>query len=185
MSYPLQQPDPPAVFKVAEFIGDVAIFLIGGYHETLATEKFTSPAARVTVVMLTGRTAGKVYEDAILWGQRQTSQFQDKQPGSAVLCRITKNGNAYTFEPGSSYDAELANNWIAANALRFDQLRMDAVKHFNRACADLAQQGIRQSPAPQASPQWTPPKEEPAKPNATMQTLTDPAEPATEEEAGY
>ena len=198
MSYPLEKPDPPAIFKVSEFIGEVAIFLIGGYHETLPTEKFTSPAERVTVIMLTGRTAGKVYEDAILWGQRQSSQFMDKAQGSAVLCRITKNGNAYNFEPGSGYDTELANNWIAANGVRFDQLRMDAIKQFQRACAELAQQGIQTRPqGPPPSPQWTPPVEDRPSgpmpgdqplpiPDATRASLQSPSDqPATAEETGY
>lgn len=186
MNYPLQAPDPPAVFKPRDFVGDVCMFIIGGYHEELPTENWgVKPAERVTAIMMTGRSAGKVYEDIVLFGQRQSSQFAEKAPGSAVLCRISKAGNAINFDNASPYDYETANNWIAANGVRFDKLRQDAISNFQRACQDMQSNGGQQQqrstsqPAGGTSPQFQPTED------ATRQSLQQPGEPASPQETGY
>lgn len=182
MSYPLQAPDPPAVFKAADFVGEVVLFVIGGFHEQVPTEKYgVRPAERVTAVVLTGRSAGRAYEDVVLYGQRQSSQFSEKVSGSVVLCRISKSGQAINYDNASPYDYEIANDWIANNGPKLDQLRSDAVASYQRACAELASGGHRSTV--QASPQFKP-QSFPTT-NATMQNLQQPGEPASPQETGY
>lgn len=186
MNYPLQAPDPPAVFKPRDFVGEVCMFLIGGFHEQLPTENWgVKPAERVTAILMTGRSAGKAYEDIVLFGQRQSSQFAEKAPGSAVLCRISKAGQAINFDNASPYDYELANNWIAANGPRFDQLKKDAVNNYQRACQELQANGgaVQSRSNVQASPQFQPSQTVTA--DATRQSLQEPGEPASPQETGY
>jgi hypothetical protein len=217
MSQPftLENPDPPATFKTSDFAGEVVLVVIGGYHEGIATQQYgTKPAERVSIVMLTGRTAGKIYEDVVLFGQKQASQFQEKRPGSLQLCRIVKNGQSVTFDPGSDYDRDLAQRWIATNGQRLAMLQNDTVRNFHEQARQLGTQGSYASsgPTPEPSPQWDPaqaasqaapaatqsagtqplpgdqplPLEMPAPtPDATRQSLQSPGVPATASETGY
>lgn len=211
MSYPLENPDPPATFKAADFAGEVVLVVIGGYHEGIATQQYgTKPAERVSVVMLTGRTAGKIYEDVVLFGQKQASQFQEKRNGAVLVTRIVKNGQSVTFEEHpSDYDRDLAQRWIGQNGARLAQLQNDTVRNFHEQARQLGSQSsyAPSGPTPEPSPQWDPsqaasqttpngggaqpmpgdqplPLEMPT--DATRQTLQSPSgQPASASETGY
>lgn len=178
MSYPLQAPDPPSRFRASDCVGEVILVIIGGYHEALATKDYgVKPAERATVVMLTGRAAGSVFEDQIFFGNGQASQFRDKSGGDVTLCRIVKDGKSIVFDRGSAYDEEVANRWITSNRERLDGLRASAVKTFREAVVELAKSAPSGS-TPEPSPQFR-------QPEATMTSLRQPSEPATEDETGY
>lgn len=210
MSYPLRRPDPPATFSTKDFAGEVVLTVIGGYHPEVKTREYgIKPAERVSIVMLTGRTAGTIYEDVMLFGAKQSSQFRDMKAGDVVLCRIVKNGNAVSFEPGSAYDEQQAGAWIDANAGRLEQLRDDTARNFDEQVRRLRDEDDSPPSRPQSSPQFTPPAQSTAdgngattgrlvatpfseierapQANATLASLRDPAtvEQASPHETGY
>jgi len=161
MTFPLDNPDPPATFKVSDFAGEVVLIVIGGYHEGIATQNYgVKPAERVSIVMLTGRTAGKIYEDVVLFGQKQASQFQEKTPGAVIVSRIVKNGQSVTFESGSDYDRDLAQRWIAQSGQRLSQLQNDTVRNFHEQARQLGTQSsyAPSGPTPEPAPAWDPNK---------------------------
>jgi hypothetical protein len=206
VSYPLRRPEPPATFSASDYANEVVLVVIGGYHPEIKTRDYgVKPAMRVSIVMLTGRTAGTVYEDVMLFGAKQSSQFRDMQGGDVVLSRIVKNGKAIVFDPGSAYDEQQAGVWIQGNAARLEQLRADAVRNFQEQCQRMREDGTAPPNGymPAASPQFVAPAAQPslvdtvpagghpvvaagaASPNATVNSLRSPGEPATAEEAGY
>ena len=142
MTYPLSEPDPPAQFKPADSPGEVILVIHGGHHPSIATESYgIKPGSRGTVVMLTGRQAGMVIDDVVLFG-RQSSQFKDKAGGDVVLCRIVKDGKKITYEPGSEYDKKVAQHWIDANGDALEDLRVAAVRNFHEQC-ERVEEGLR------------------------------------------
>jgi hypothetical protein len=203
MTYPLRRPDPPATFSASDFANEVVLVVVGGYHPEVQTRDYgVKPASRVSIVMLTGRTAGTIYEDVMLFGAKQSSQFRDMAGGDVVLCRIVKSGKAIVFDPGSAYDEQQAGAWVAANAARLEQLRADSVRNFQEQCARLREDGNAPpnghlpAPAPQfVAPATQPPTVDatvpaghPAggrPPEATLASLRAPGEPASPQETGY
>jgi len=181
MSYPLRNPDPVANFKAKDFIGDVVIYVHGGYHEAIHTEQYGSkPAVRGTMISLTGRTAGTIYEDVVLW-PKQCSQFRDFGPGEVGVSRIVQSGRATVFDVPSGYDIDMAQKWISDNHQRLETLKHDAVRNFHEQSENLAKDSGRSSgPEPRTSPQFRP-----AQTDATRESLRNPSEPASEEETGY
>jgi hypothetical protein len=132
MSYPLRQPDPPAVYDALTFAGEVCLWIHGGFHPQVTTKEYgVQPAVRGTVLMLSGRTAGTAYDNVMVW-RKGAAQFSAMDGGDVALCRIVKTGNGkgVTYEPGAGFDDAMAQQWIAANGDRLEQLRRDAVATY-------------------------------------------------------
>lgn len=182
-----ESPDPPAVFTASDLVGEVIIVIKGGYHPAVATKEYgTKPALRATVVLLTGRAAGTVYDDVMLWS-KQASQFRDNRDGGASVCRILAKGKSTVFEPASDYDKQMASHWVGKNAHRFEQLRLDAMRNFREAAIQMEQNGQTGS-RPDPSPQYTPqsdPDEQTGRHGGVHKTLTEDVESASPQETGY
>lgn len=132
MSYPLRKPDPPAVYDALQYAGECCLWIHGGFHPQVTTKEYgVQPAVRGTVLMLTGRTAGTAYDNVMLW-RKSAGQFSAMDSGDVALCRITKtsNGKGVTYEPGAGFDEQMAQQWIAANGPRLEQLRADAQRTY-------------------------------------------------------
>jgi hypothetical protein len=161
MSYPLRRPEPPATFTIGDFDGQIVLVVIGGYHEQVPTAEYgMRPAERCSVVMLTGPTSGRIYEDVMLFGNKLSSQFSAMEPGDVALCRIIQKGRGTQFAEGNSYDEQMANQWIASNLARVDQLRADTVRKFQEGREQIAKElAARQQPPPMAQTPSAPPVE--------------------------
>lgn len=169
MSMPWTNPDPPTQFNIGERPGEVVLVVVGGYHPAVPTQYGEKPAARVTVVELTGRFAETVHTDVMVWGQL-ASQFINAQPGQPVLGRVSKKDKTVTLDIPSAYDNQVATVWMNKYPGTLDALRAEAVRNFNVKAAGLAHRA-GQPVAP--SPQYQPPtQQEPA---------VQPAEPASGE----
>jgi hypothetical protein len=151
--FPFKQPAPPATFSMGDHIGEVVLAIMGGYHNAVPTKDYgVKPAASLTIVILTGRSAGVVVDDVMLFG-KACSQFENAQPGDVVLCKIAKVGRANVFQPGSSYDEQLAQQWIAQTG-RLDELRAKAPQNYTEQIKQLAEQARGNG---STSPQFVPP----------------------------
>jgi len=150
MTFTFRDPDPPAQFKPADNAGEVILVIHGGYHPAVPTREYgIKPAARGTVVVLTGKLADTVIEDVVFFGARQSSQFKNAPGGDVLLCRIVKDGRAINYEPGSAYDRKVAEHWIENNTDELEVLRDAAVRNFAEQCArvDEALHGTPTEPA--------------------------------------
>jgi len=176
MSYEFGNPAPPRSFKAVEYLGDVVIVIKGGVHDAIKTQDFgVKPATRVTVIVLTGRDAGEVFEDVLLWS-KQHETFRDEPQGKAVVCRIMAAGRGASFDVVSDYDRKQATAWVEDNRALFDKLLAETVGNFRDKDQEMAESSRRSDSTPTAR-QYTP--------DATRRSLTDPSAPAAEEEAGY
>lgn len=154
MAQAWSQPEPPKTFSLRDFGGDVALYVHGGLHAEVPTEHGVKPACRGTFILLTGRAAGSVNEDVMVWGKMGT-QFAAEPPGSIKLGRIRVD-RATTFEPFTTYDEQLASQWMAANPGLLAHLRDAAVATFHTRAAEMQQMG-GQTHAGRTSPQFQPP----------------------------
>ena len=182
MTFELRQPEPVVRFDAADNAGEVVLVIIGGHHPQFRTAYGVKPASRVTVVMLTGRHAGTVFDDVMFFGD-QSSQFRDMPGGDVALSRIVARGKGITYEPGSAYDGQLAAKWISDNPTLLDELRGDAVRNFREQSSRVAERLAGGGPVA-SSPQFQPTQ---APPNGgdTMSTLREPNTPADPNATGY
>jgi len=168
MSYEFGNPAPPRSFKAVEYGGDVVIVIKGGVHEAVKTADYgVKPATRVTVIVLTGRDAGEVFEDVLLWS-KQHETFRDEPQGKAVLCRIVAAGRGAAFDKASDYDRKVAGAWIDENRPLFDKLLNETVGNFHDRDRDMASSPGRSDSTPTA-----------------RQYAPGAATPVTEDEPGY
>lgn len=179
MSYDFGNPVPPRSFKAVDYPGDVVIVIKGGVHDAIKTAEYgTKPATRVTVIMLTGKEAGEVFEDALLWN-KQHETFREEPPGKAVLCRIVAQGRGAMFDVASPYDRKVAGAWVDENRPLFDKLLAETVGNFHDREREIAEAEQRSASSAPTARQFEPPS------NATRESLTDPQGSATEDEAGF
>lgn len=171
MSYPLRRPDPPSTFNAQDHVNEVILYIHGGYHPEVPTKEYgIRPVSQGSVVLLSGRMAGSIFEDIMLYGPK-SSQFRDWPGGDVSICRIMKKGNGTIFDPASNYDEQQANQWISANGSRLEKLRADSVKSYKERAVDIREQlGTGQLGLPKASPQFEP-ERQPELVNAGSPTL--------------
>ena len=126
----------------------------------------------------------------MLW-RKSAGQFSAMDGGDVALCRIVKtsNGKGVTYEPGAGFDEQMAQQWIAANGPRLEQLRHDAARVYKEEC-----QRPENGPPPPTAQHFTPPAEQrmPGEqplpldvPDATRASLRGDVEPASPQETGY
>ena len=136
MNYPLRKPDPPAVYDGLQHAGEVCLWVHGGFHPQVTTKEYgVQPAVRGTILMLSGRSTGVAFDNVMLW-RKSAGQFADMDGGEVALCRIAKtsNGKGVVYEPGAGFDEQMAQQWIAGNGPRLEQLRTDAVRVYREEC---------------------------------------------------
>src|SRR4029078_13617939 len=123
-------------------------------------------AVRGTILMLSGRSTGVAFDNVMLW-RKSAGQFADMDGGEVALCRIAKtsNGKGVVYEPGAGFEEQMAQQWIAGNGPRLEQLRTDAVRVYREEC-----ERPENGPAAPAR-QSTPPLDGGTKPLAKDQTL--------------
>lgn len=156
MTSPWAVPAPVSQFSLKDADGDTVIWLHGGLHQSVPTRDFgQKPAARGTVIVLTGRFAGQVEEDQMIFSARPLGQISQLQPAAAMLCRVRVN-RSMSFDPPGAYEEQIAAQWMAAHPGELDRLRQAAVAMFHQAERRLItamplQHGPAQSPLP---PSW-------------------------------
>lgn len=155
---PWTKPNPPTTFNLKDNPGDVALFVLGGQHQQVNTRHGVKPAWRMTVVMLTGRHAGVVNDDVLLFGNAG-SQFRDLPEGHVTLGRISVRDQGVAIDDPSTYDNQVAEQWMAANPGVLDRLRHEAVLNYRTQDVKVRTglQSGNGGPAPAPSQQWTAP----------------------------
>lgn len=157
---PWTKPNPPTTFNLKDNPGDVALFILGGQHQQVNTRHGVKPAWRMTVVMLTGRRAGVIHDDVLLFGNAG-SQFMDLPEGHVTLGRITVRDQAVSVDDPSTYDNQVAEQWMQAHPGQLDRLRNDAVRNYReqdvKIRTNLREAAGNGGPAPAPSQQWTAP----------------------------
>ena len=155
---PWDNPDPVVMFDWKDFGGEVIFWITGGHHENFETRHGVKPASRGTVVVLSGRQAGKSFEDVLTFGRIQT-QIAEKPPGAVTLCRVKSDGKSTTLDVPGGYDSNVAAAWYQGNPGVLDQLRAEAVQNFSVKSVELKAPVMA---VPASMPQWQP---QPAQPS--------------------
>lgn len=152
------RPEPVKTFGWADYAGETAIWIHGGVHETIKTSFGEKPAARGTVIVLTGRSQNEVFDDVMIFNAALLSQVRNMAPGTDTLARIVARGKSVTFEAASAYDEQVANYWVATNPGRLESLAREAVHNFaEQARALVAPAGSTSYGPPPAPVTYAPP----------------------------
>jgi hypothetical protein len=149
------RPEPVQTFSIGDLAGETVIWIHGGYHEGIVTRSYgVKPAVRGTWIVLTGRQAGEVIDDSMIFSAKLLSQVRAMVPGTWVLGRIAKQDKSITLDIATGYDENVANQWVAGNPGRLERLAGDAVRTF----AEEARKLTLAPGAPGVAPsvQWQP-----------------------------
>lgn len=148
-------PQPPPSFSVSDYVDEVVVLVIGGHHAQVPTREYgVKPALSVTAVPLTGPNAGRVIEDAVVFG-KPAACYPDAAPGTVSLVTVVKEGRGYVFKAATSdYATQLAQRWVGTVDL--GTLRKAAIGHHQTQ----ATQYLEQMRGGATSTQWTPPHAE-------------------------
>lgn len=174
-------------FGLADHVGTLAFFVVGGLHHNISTSFGEKDGVRCNIVFLDGPEAGNEFLDVLLFNTRPVARLRNV-PGQIILARIGMGqskggGNA----PVELYDATpednaLAQRYNAAFPNKLEHLRQQAIASHQQE-ERKAQQGngrVRSEPHPThagsraPSNQWSQPQGGP------QQQLADPwaAQPA-------
>lgn len=164
MSYPWEGTAPPASFEfgLADHVGSLAFFVIGGLERDVSTSFGDRDAIRCSLVLLDGPEGGKEFEDILLFNSRIVSRFRNVA-GTIRLHRITyaeaKGGNNKPVEivDATEADNQLAASWYSYYPNRLHQM-LDAVTASWKHNQAKAQQGqrVRSEPHPTHAGSRTP-----------------------------
>src|SRR5436189_2044039 len=95
---------PPAAafeFGLADHVGVLAFFIVGGLHADVATSFGSKDGVRCALVMLDGPEAGKEFQDIMLFNTRPVARLRNSS-GRIILARISvgegKGGNNAPIE---------------------------------------------------------------------------------------
>jgi hypothetical protein len=149
MSYPWEGTAPPASFEfgLADHVGSLAFFVIGGLERDVSTSFGDRDAIRCSLVLLDGPEAGKEFEDILLFNSRIVSRFRNVA-GTIRLHRITygeaKGGNNRPVEivDATEADNQLAASWYQYYPNKLQQM-LEAVLASWKHNQQKAQQGQR------------------------------------------
>ena len=155
------RPEPVTTFDWTDFVNDTVIWVHAGLHERVKTQQYgEKQAARGSLIVLSGRYAGEVFDDRLVFGTRLLSQFRAMQPGTFVLGRMVKSGQSVSMDPGAAYDEQLANQWVSAYPGRIEAVVRDALANFAERAREMANGPVGQSSAPPPA-QWQAPQAQP------------------------
>lgn len=141
--------------RINDYVGEVLIIIMGGFHPVWITE-FSKQAARVAAVVLSGPDAGTVLEDQLLFGQ-QSKYVEHLRPGAVCAVRIALDGKAIKLLPTGDYDKGMVRAWLSHNEDFALNLARETITAFDLARNDDRTKGVAPAKAVNASPQFTPP----------------------------
>lgn len=153
------QPEPVQQFAWDMFANQTVIWIQGGYHAAIQTSYGAKPAARGTLIVLTGQYAGQIHDNRLIFGQKMLSQVQGYPQGHVMLARLIMDagGKSVVFDRFGDYDAQVASHWASSNPGVMENLRTLAVANFAEESNKPQTGPVAGGPAPAAAPQWTPP----------------------------
>ena len=126
---------PPAAafeFGLADHVGVLAFFIVGGMHASMATSFGEKDGVRCAIVMLDGPEAGREFEDIVLFNTRPVARLRNSA-GNIILARIGmgqgKGGNNAPIEliEATPQDEALAAQFHAYYPQKLEQLRQAAI----------------------------------------------------------
>ena len=151
------QPEAVQSFSWDNLHNQTVIWIQGGYHPVVQTQSFgAKPAARGTLIVLTGQFAGQAYEDRLVFGQKMLSQLSAYPQGFVLLARVVPDGKSVVFDRYGDYDAQVASHWQAQNPGLLERHVAGAVNNFHEESRKMAASPGGQAPVNPA-PQWQPP----------------------------
>jgi len=151
------QPEQVQSFSWDNLYNQTVIWIQGGYHPVVQTQSFgAKPAARGTLIVLTGQFAGQAYEDRLVFGQKMLSQLSAYPQGFVLLARVVQDGKSVVFDRYGDYDAQVASHWTSQNPGLLERHVAGAVNNFHEEARKLATSPGGQAPVNPA-PQWQPP----------------------------
>lgn len=146
-SIEFERPDEVLQPNFGDHGGETVLVIVGGHHDNYATKFGTKAATRYTVVLLTGKHAGKVAMDGLAFGGVQ-SQLASKSAGAVIVARVRKEDRSITLDNPGGYDMDLATRWTQAFPGQLDVLRRDAVETYYTRSKELAEGNQGQAGAP-------------------------------------
>jgi hypothetical protein len=167
-------------FGLADHVGSLAFFVVGGLHRDVNTSFGTRDAVRASLVMLDGNEAGNIFEDVLLFNSRIVARLRNV-PGQIILCRIAlaagKGGNNAPVEllDATPADTQLAGSWHSYYPDKLEHLRQSVMYSWQTNENKAQQQGgVQSQPHPTHAGSRTPAnnwgRSEPqAAPQATQQ----------------
>ena len=152
--------DPAEVVtkQLRDYVGEVALVVMGGFHERWITE-FSKKAARVAAINLSGSEARTVLEERLPFGP-QAEYVAARPKGSLTLVRIAQEGKAIKLMAGGDYDKGMARAWIAHNEDFLRNLTVETITAYDLARNDP--HAIGQAPGPSRANAVTAPQFAPA-----------------------
>lgn len=125
--------NPPAAsweFGLADHVGTLAFFVIGGVHSGVWTSFGEKDAIRCALVMLDGPEAGKEFEDIMIFNSRVVSRLRSA-PGQVILARIAVVQGKGTQQPielldPTPADNQLAQSWHSYYPTRLNEMSLRA-----------------------------------------------------------
>jgi hypothetical protein len=130
-------PPPAAAFEfgLADHVGVLAFFVVGGMHANMATSFGEKDGVRCSIVMLDGPEAGKEFEDIVIFNTRPVARLRNSA-GNIILARIGmgqgKGGNNAPIEllEATPQDQALAAQYHQYYPQKLEQLRQAAIYGF-------------------------------------------------------
>lgn len=156
MTYPWESQTPNASFEfgLADHVGSLAFFVVGGLETDVSTSFGDRDAVRCSLVLIDGPEAGKEFEDILLFNSRIVSRLRNVA-GTIRLHRITyaeaKGGNNKPVEIVDATDAdnELARSWYTYYPNRLQQMLAAVTASWQRNQQKVAQgQRVQSQPHP-------------------------------------
>ena len=149
MTYPWETTAPAASFEfgLADHVGCLAFFVIGGLERDVSTSFGDRDAVRCSIVLLDGPEAGREFEDILIFNSRVVNRLRNVA-GSTRLHRLVyaeaKGGNNKPVDlvDATEADNQIAMSWHSYYPNRLPQM-LDAVMASWRANQQRAQQGQR------------------------------------------
>lgn len=141
-------PPPAAAFEfgLADHVGVLAFFIVGGLHSNMATSFGEKDGVRCAIVMLDGPEAGKEFSDIVIFNSRPVARLRNSA-GNIILARIGmgqgKGGNNAPIEliEATPQDSALAAQYHQYYPQKLEHLRQAAIYGWQQA-EQKAQQGL-------------------------------------------
>jgi hypothetical protein len=169
---------------MADYVGELLLFALGGVHETFKIGENTVPAARCNAVVLSGPQQGREWTDALLFAIIALDQFRAEQSGSVLLGRVRARRGAnnrdmyYIDNDVTAYDDQIAQSWNAAYPGKLAQLAQQAVVMWQ--AEEIKLHSGQSAQAQQAAPPPPPPPPPPVTQGFQQGAQIQPAQPVQE-----
>lgn len=155
MTVPWGKP-PPASFEfgLADLVGVLAFFIVGGLHTDWPTSFGERDAVRCSLILLDGPQAGKEFQDVLIFNQRPVSRLRSI-PGAVILSRIAlvqgRGANpAVEMMEATPEDDALGLRYVSAFPNKLAEFRETVMYSYrvNEAKAAQGDGAVRSEPHP-------------------------------------